>query len=347
MLLVRKHRFLLVIFLCVAVIVAFRGGTRDTYNYKYVFENISYFNLNSISDFYMKSGMEIGYGYLSYFSSIIINDYRLVFFIISFIIMYSIYRVSINIKIDPVVLFLVYIFNYYFFMQQFMQIRQGFATSLVFLAALLMMKKKYIFAICLFVVGCSFHQSTFAFILFYLGYFLTKNFFEKYKNNILLYFGVLFFVIIFCKSVLLIIPNYFVRLAAYSGSDYSDVLSPFRLTSLRIYVLFCLFLSFYYYYFKSGLSKKYSDIANNFLVFLLVAYSVGVGVRIGFNDFAILSTRLSEFFLFSEIFLISYIFTIKRNNLIYLIAFFVYLILQTFIIYNQLGYVFFDYFKDI
>ena len=184
MLVIRKHRILLIAFFAIALIVTFRGGTRDTYNYKYVFEHLEYLNLSSISDFYLESGMEIGYGYLSYILSFFINDYKIAFFIISFTILYSIYKISITLKINTFIFFLVYIFSYYFFMQQFMQIRQGFATALVFLGALLFFNKKYFLSILLFLIACFFHQSTFAFIAFFLAYNIVVRFFVKYKKNI-------------------------------------------------------------------------------------------------------------------------------------------------------------------
>ncbi|ENV14910.1 MULTISPECIES: EpsG family protein [Acinetobacter] len=347
MLVIRKHRILLIAFFAIALIVTFRGGTRDTYNYKYVFEHLEYLNLSSISDFYLESGMEIGYGYLSYILSFFINDYKIAFFIISFTILYSIYKISITLKINTFIFFLVYIFSYYFFMQQFMQIRQGFATALVFLGALLFFNKKYFLSILLFLIACFFHQSTFAFIAFFLAYNIVVPFFEKYKKNILLYIVVISSVAIVCKSVLLIIPNYFIRLASYAGSDYSEVLSPFRLTSLRFYFLFLFFLFFYSKYFKSNINDENSKLINSFLLFSLISYAVGLGVRIGFNDFAILSTRLSEFFLFSEIFLIAFIFSKKSNDLRYMLLLVIYLIFQIIIVINQFDYVFSDYFKVI
>lgn len=347
MLLIRRHRILLILFITLAFIVAFRGKTRDTAVYKNVYDNLEYFNLSSISVFYLQSGMEIGYGYLSYISSIFIDDYKLVFFIISFGILYSIYKVSTNLKINSIVFFLVYITNYYFFMQQFMQIRQGFATALVFYGAYLLFNKKYLFSISLFIIACSFHQTTFSFIAFILAYLVAKPLFEKYKTNFFLYIGIMTGVIFFCKSILIIIPNYFVRLASYADSDYSEVLSPFRLTSLRVYVLFIFFSFFYYNYFKHKKKDSYSIQIDSFLVFLLVTYAVGLGVRIGFNDFAILSTRLSEFFLFSELFLTSFIFSYKYKDLKFLILFLFYLVFQILIVINQLNYVFLDYFKAL
>lgn len=347
MLVIRKHRILLLIFLILALVVAFRGKTRDTINYIYVFENINSLNLHSISDFYIESGMEIGYGYLSFISSLFVQDYKLVFFIISFSILFSIYKISTYLKINSLILFFVYISSYYFFMQQFMQIRQGFATALVFYGALLLFENKYFRSFLLFAIACSFHQSTFAFVIFVVGYIFAKNFFERYKSNLFILVAVFSVVFLICKSVLLVIPSYFIRLAAYSDSDFSEVLSPFRLTSLRYYFLFIFFSFYFSYYFKSDLYEKNSKNFNSFLIFLLISYAVGLGVRVGFNDFAILSTRLSEFFLFSEIFLTSFIFSANRNNLLFLIAFVFYLILQFLIMFNQFDYVFVDYFKVI
>jgi hypothetical protein len=124
-------------------------------------------------------------------------------------------------------------------------------------------------------------------------------------------------------------------------------LSPFRLTSLRFYFLFLFFLFFYSKYFKSNINDENSKLINSFLLFSLISYAVGLGVRIGFNDFAILSTRLSEFFLFSEIFLIAFIFSKKSNDLRYMLLLVIYLIFQIIIVINQFDYVFSDYFKVI
>lgn len=347
MLLIRRHRLLLIAFIVLAFIVTFRGKTRDTIVYKYVYENLEYMDLGSVSGFYSNSGMEIGYGYLSYIVSLFFDDYHVVFFVISFSILYCLYKVSIYLKINIMVFFLVYITNYYFVMQQFMQIRQGFSTALVFYGALLFFNKKYYSSFGLFIIACLFHQTAFAFVTFFIGYLLTKSFFERYRSNIFLYISVIVGVVLVCKSMLLVIPNYFVRVASYADSDYSQVLSPLRLTSLRFYFLFIFFLIFFYFFFKRKYQDNFPKNANHFLVFLLVTYAVGLGIRVGFNDFAILSTRLSEFFLFAEIFLTSFIFSYKKLDIKFLLLFLVYLITQIFILINQLDYVFIDYFKEI
>lgn len=347
MLLIRRHRLLLISFIFLAFIVTFRGKTRDTIVYKYVYENLEYMNLGSVSGFYSNSGMEIGYGYLSYIVSILFDDYRVVFFIISFSILYCLYKVSLYLRINIIVFFLVYITNYYFVMQQFMQIRQGLSTALVFYGALLFFNKKYYSSLGLFIIACLFHQTAFAFVFFFIGYLLTKSFFERYRGNLLVYISIIIGVILVCKSILFIIPDYFVRVASYTDSDYSQVLSPFRLTSLRFYLLFIFFQIFLCFFFKNKPQDNLYKNESLFLVFLLVTYAVGLGIRIGFNDFAILSTRLSEFFLFAEIFLTSFIFSYKRTDLKFLILFVLYLIAQIFILVNQLDYVFIDYFKEI
>lgn len=344
---VKTHKILLIIFFLLSLLITFRGNTRDTYNYKYVYEHLPYLNLNSISDFYARSGMEIGYGYLGYLSSFIVDDFRFLFFLISFTILFCLYKISDGLKIKASVFLIVYITNYYFFMQQFMQIRQGFSSAVVFLGAYLLFKRKYFLSLVLFLIGLCFHQSALAFLVFILGYIIFRKIIESHKNNFLLYILIMFLVIVICKSILMIIPNYFVRIASYSDSEYSQVLSPFRLTSLRFYFLFIFYSWFFYIYFKYEEYKKYTYEVNSFLIFLLVTYAVGLGVRIGFNDFAILSTRLSEFFLYSEIFLLSFIFSRRIHDIKFLILFILYLFFQVLIMINQFDYVFVDYFKEI
>lgn len=339
----KKHILLLFLFL-ISLVVTFRGGTRDTYNYKNVFENINSYDMTSISGFYLDSGMEIGYGYLSYIIYYFWGDYHWVFFSVSFLTLFCLYRLVVEFHIRYLYFILIYLTNYFFFMQQFMQIRQGLATVLVLYGSILFMKKSYKFAIILLASSIFFHQSAIAFLGFFLFYYFFKVFFERNVNNISLYLSLFVFLIFLFRSILYLIPTLFIRVEAYSESDYAQVLSPFRLTSLRFYILYFIFILIFYWFKKS--KKDIPVETMNYLVFLMVSYTVGLAARIGFNDFAILSTRLSEVFLFTEIFILSIFFTIFRNKGSFVFLVF-YIFVQIFIIGNQFDYLFEDYFKDI
>lgn len=333
-----KKKYLLLIFLSmISFIVSLRGGTRDTYNYKNIFENINYYNLTSFQEFYSETGMELGYGYLSFLVHYFFESHYFIFYIISFLTMYLIYK-SVNVlKINYLYFLIIYLTSYFFFMHQFMQIRQGLATALVFFGAFLFLNKNYSLSVLLFLMATYFHQSAFSFIIFFVLYIVLRNFLIKFENNIIFYLSLFFSVTIILKSVLWLLPNYFVRIQIYTDSIYSQELSPFRLTSLRFYLLYIIFLIFLK--FKNNIDKKIYG-------FLLLVYTLGLSIRVGLNDFAILSTRLSEIFLFSEIFILGIILTsIKKKYSIPLA--FVYLLFQIFIFFNQFDYLLDDYFKEI
>ena len=133
---------LLIITILIAGIVGYRGATPDTQAYWDVYKNIHNFNLYNPIAFYKQTGMEIGYGWYSFVLSIFSANSFILFFIYSLLIFICIYKSSKTINIPAWLVLLFYISSSFFIIQQFMQIRQGLATSLAFESIFLLNNKK-------------------------------------------------------------------------------------------------------------------------------------------------------------------------------------------------------------
>lgn len=278
--------YLLIIFF--SILSSLRGATSDTYNYKYVYDNIEYFFYNP-SLFFEKTAMEIGFGWLAYIVSYLGFNFQVFLFIYSFFIFYFIGLAAKNLKINRIYVLLCYIPAFYFF-HQWMQIRQGLAVAIVFyFVSLTILNKNFIKQFVFFILSISFHNIVFPFLLLINNY--IGKVIEKIKINYYLKFFLLFIlVILMCRFVSMYGVSYIDRIAGYASlEEERGLLHP---ANLRSYLLLVVFLIFR--------AKAKSEL----LDFLIILFGVGVGCRIGFYDFLILSGRLSTTLTFSEIFII-------------------------------------------
>ena len=160
--LIKKNTIVfLLLSLLVALIVGNRGDTRDTIIYYYVFRYIDILDLLNPAKFYIFTGMEIGFGWYCYLISFITNSHIVLFTVFSFLTFYVIYLISRKIEVNPTFVLLLYLSSGYFLLQQFMQIRQGFATPLALYALTIFVGKEdkfYIRFLLITLLAFSFHQ---------------------------------------------------------------------------------------------------------------------------------------------------------------------------------------------
>lgn len=332
----RKNSFFF--YLCALVFVliaAFRGATRDTFIYKFVYDNIYNFPL-TMSKFYELTGMEIGYGYLAYLFNELNLPFSAFLFFISFVTFFFIKKASDNFEINSFYVLICYI-PVFFANHHLMQIRQGLAMAVgyYFLSTILVNKNK-LFAYLSFLFGLFFHNVVFVFLLF------INNNVNKIigTNHIKLIYKVVCVVCIvflFCR----VLTNFEIlqltdRVSNYSDSEYSGERSFFHPANLRSVFLLILFVVFK--------PRKENFIYN----FLVIFYAAGVGFRLGFYDFLILSGRLSTVFTYSEIFLVPILLSFKLSKVSAFLILFIYFLLNLYInLVFQVPFVLDDYFKPL
>lgn len=300
MILTVKKNFLWFLLLSIplALLVGNRGGTNDTFSYFSVFKNIDNYDLMSFSVFYSQTGVEIGWGWYSKLISLFSSSSIVLFTIYSFFIFFILYKVSENIKIKFIYIMFFYLPTGFFFMQQFMQIRQALAVPLVIYAAVLFLNNNKKSSFFFFFLAVMFHQISIAFILFFILYvFINKNYPLGFSLKRFFIFNVLTIVLVFFVSRVILLPMatvFFDRLFAYSNTEYAENVGFFSLVNIKIYIEFLLILFF----------TNTKALSNKYYVFFVLCFTVGLALRLAFFDFAILSGRLSNAFLFVEIFLI-------------------------------------------
>lgn len=288
----------LIISVVISLIVGMRGATNDTYTYYLIFKNIDNYELKSFSDFYSETGVELGWGIYSKIISIFTQSPVILFTIYSFFILFILYKISDAIKIKFIYIMAFYLPTGFFLMQQFMQIRQALAVPLVIYGAILFINNSKEKGIIFFILAVMFHQISISFILFFFIYFLINNRFKfNYSVNRFLFLNILTLSIGFFVARVVLLPianNFFDRLVAYSDTEYAESVGFFSLANIKFYIEFLLILFL----------TNSRALANKYYVFFVLFFTVGLTFRLAFFDFAILSGRLSNAFLFVEIFLI-------------------------------------------
>lgn len=327
--------------LSIAFIVGNRGDIRDTIVYYWVFKYINILDLLNPAKFYIFTGMEIGFGWYCYLISFITNSHIVLFTVFSFLTFYVIYLVSRKIEVNPIFVLLLYLSSGYFLIQQFIQIRQGFATPLALYALTIFMGKEdkfYIRFLLITLLAFSFHQVSLPIVC--IGILLSlllriRMSLIKFKW---LSIVILIVFIIIAKFLLVdILISISSKVEEYSSStEYAEDLGIFRLPNIKAFFTFLFIL-----FFMNG--KMYEN--NLFKVFFLL-FVIGVAFRIGFSDFAILSGRFAIAFSFSEIFILPFVFyRFKYFSTILLMLFVILQAIATYIF--QAPYVMDDYFKPL
>ncbi|EPG6921930.1 EpsG family protein [Acinetobacter baumannii] len=314
-----KIRKELLIFLILSsflsLLVGFRGNTNDTITYYMIFKNIGSYDLTNFSLFYNETGVEIGWGLYSKIISLFSDSPVVLFTIFSFFTFFTFYRISRLVEIKFLYVMLYYLPTGFFMMQQFMQIRQGFAIPLVIYGSVLYLSGKKYISLVFFILAVLFHQSSLAFILIFISYLFFNNFL-KINTSVFKFFIINILILVFgfivARFILLdAAMDYFQRLEAYSTTDYAESVGFFSLSNIKFYIEF--FLIF--------LLLNNRLLLNKFIVFFVFIFTVGLSLRVAFYDFGILSGRLSNTFLLIEVFLMPMLLS-SRLNKIYLYIYF-------------------------
>ncbi|WP_439256813.1 EpsG family protein [Lonepinella sp. BR2271] len=339
-----NHLILYFLLLLLIIVVGARGATRDTEIYYNIYRNINSYDLCSFSNFYHTAQVEIGYGWYSYLISLISqNSSFLLFFPLSLITFVAVLSISRKLQAQEFLVLLLYVSSAYFLILQFMQMRQGLAVPLALLSITMLFSKKYnyvkflVFA----VLAFSFHQVSFVVALsgllcfFLVSFLLNKNI---SLNNFRAWSIFIFLIsVVISKYVLLdIMINFSERLSAYANNSYGEEIGFFRLPNIKAFLVFIFILIF--------MNKKIYE--NRLFLVFFIMYIIGVSMRFGFSEFAILGGRFASALTFTEIFILPFIFSRFVNG--GLIIFLIYVAIQFFLTYFiQAPYVIEDYFKPI
>ena len=340
--LIKKNTIVfLLVSLLVALIVGNRGDTRDTIIYYYVFRYIDILDLLNPAKFYIFTGMEIGFGWYCYLISFITNSHIVLFTVFSFITFYVIYLVSRKIEVSPIFVLLLYLSSGYFLLQQFMQIRQGFATPLALYALTIFMGKEdkfYIRFLLITLLAFSFHQVALPIVCIGILLSLLLRIRMSLINFKWLSILILIVFILIAKFALTdFLVNVSSRVETYSNSaEYSGDIGIFRLPNIKAFFTF-LFILFF-------MNKNLYE--NKLFAIFFLLFTIGVAFRIGFSEFSILSGRFATAFSFSEIFILPFVFNrFKHFNNVLLALFVITQAIATYIF--QAPYVIDDYFKPL
>ncbi|MDT8114157.1 EpsG family protein, partial [Acinetobacter baumannii] len=195
-----KIRKELLIFLILSsflsLLVGFRGNTNDTITYYMIFKNIGSYDLTNFSLFYNETGVEIGWGLYSKIISLFSDSPVVLFTIFSFFTFFTFYRISRLVEIKFLYVMLYYLPTGFFMMQQFMQIRQGFAIPLVIYGSVLYLSGKKYISLVFFILAVLFHQSSLAFILIFISYLFFNNFL-KINTSVFKFFIINILILVF------------------------------------------------------------------------------------------------------------------------------------------------------
>ena len=340
--LIKKNTIIfLLVSIFVALIVGNRGGTRDTIVYYSVFKYIDILDLLNPIQFYVFTGMEIGFGWYCYLISFITNSHIVLFTVFSFITFYVIYLVSRKIEVSPTFVLLLYLSSGYFLLLQFMQIRQGFATPLALYALTIFIGKEdkfYIRFLLITLLAFSFHQVALPIVC--IGILLSlllriRMSLIKFKWLSIVILIVFILIAKFALADFLVSVSS--RVETYSNSaEYSGDIGIFRLPNIKAFLTF-LFILFF-------MNKNLYE--NKLFAIFFLLFTIGVAFRIGFSEFSILSGRFATAFSFSEIFILPFIFNrFKYFNNILLALFIISQTITTYIF--QAPFVLEDYFKPL
>lgn len=338
----KQHLLFLLVSILISLIVGGRGGTRDTSVYYGVFKNINKLDLYNPVSFYIFTGMEIGFGWYSFFISLVSNSKFILFSLFSFLTFYIIYKTSEKISFKhTLIVLLLYLSSGYFLLQQFMQIRQGLAIPLALYAVALFVGKNRISLnfILLSLLAISFHQVALPVVLMGVLSSLVsmgKRDIPINKFRVLCVIGLVVFVFLskaFLSSILTSLSS---RVETYSKSaEYAAELGLFRLPNIKAFLTYLFILIF--------MSNRMYQ--NKLFVVFFVLFTLGLAFRIGFSDFAILSGRFATAFTFTEIFLLPFVFGRFKQCKIMLIIFVIAQTIATYV--YQAPFVIQDYIKPL
>lgn len=196
--------YFLPLLLILALILGCRGVSVgvDTYNYKYLFQDIANDNISNLCSSFYYEHAEIGYVLFNKFFSIFINDYNFFQLCIAFIHIFTFYQLIKHYKANRIIASVVFLTTCYIF--AFNLMRQSIAIDICLFSFIQYRKRKFFKSSILFLTSILFHTSAFIFIINFILYEIRHNtkyiklspliilFLSISLKPIVLYFGNLF-----------------------------------------------------------------------------------------------------------------------------------------------------------
>ena len=339
----RSLKYTLFIAVCtaLALIVAMRGGTRDTQNYLEVYRSLDEFPWSPV-EFQAQHYMEWGYGLLTALVKLAGLPPEVLFFIVSALTFFAVAKASKAFGLEVWSAMPFYL-STFFLPQQFMQIRQGLAVPLAFWAIALLIRssRSWLLAGAVALTSALFHiVALLSFVVTLVGLRFTPR--QRSSTNWFWTLVIFTFTVAVCRVVSSTDTFELTdRIGVYVNSEeYAATRSVFELANIRAILMTLAFIMFR--------PRDDSSHFHSYMV-LLGLYIVHLGIRIGLIDFAIMSGRLGSSLAFAEIFLLPLIFLDRvRQPLWRFTLVGSYMVLHlTISLLNQLPFLIDDYFSPI
>lgn len=320
--------FIVFSFIFLLSLITFRGDIgNDTEIYRdYFYDSAD--TLKELASNFTQSRHEPGYLTVEFVNKKIINNHIFHFFIIGLLSMFFLFK-SLREYTPYFYSGLTLYFLRFFFLRDLNQIRAGVALAIVLYSIKYISNRKAIpFYVCT-LLAATFHKTALLLIPFYyINNYLTKKSFSHTKLVTILFLSFCFSFIQIKKVIGVLIIKYVPSAASYIKGYLSESGNVFSLIVLYQIILFFIFLL---------LEKKliiqqvhYYTIRNMLLTSLVLLFI--------FNDFAILSSRLSTIFATVEILVLpSFLFLFKDKWLAKLVYFSFFLFLFYINVYKRLG----------
>lgn len=297
----RSLKYTLFLGLCVALalLVALRGDTRDTFQYLDVYRSLSQMPW-SPEGFQEQYRMEWGFGLLAGMVKFAGLPPEVLFFIISALTFFAIAKASTAFGLQAWSAMPFYLPTF-FLPQQFMQIRQGLAVAFAFWAIGLLIRtqRRWFTAGAISLFGALFHVVSLLPVVVTLLWPQFTRPQRSYKNWIWA-LVTLTLIIVVCRAISLMdVFALTSRISTYiNDEEYGATRSVFELANLRAISMVLAFIAF-----------RPQEDRSWFRAYMLLLglYVAHLGIRLGFIDFAILSGRLGSSLGFAEIFLLAII----------------------------------------
>lgn len=318
--------FFFVCFAFLVLLITFRGDVGfDTETYvAYFYDSAE--SLRGLVYNFTHSRHESGYLIIQFFNRKIINHHVFHFFVIGLLSMFFVFR-SVNKYTSYVYIALGLYFLRFFFLRDLNQIRAGVALAIVLYNIENInnknVRKFYFYTI----LAALFHKTALILIPFYyLNVYLTNR--APYKLILILLISFSFSFINLKDYLNVIIIKYFPSASSYTQGYLSESGNVFSIIVLYQVVMFILFVLSE----KRLINKQihYYTIRNMLFCSLFLLFV--------FNDFGILSARLSTVFATAEILILpSFIYLFKQKWVIKLCYFAFFILLFYINVYKRLG----------
>lgn len=320
--------FIVYSFIFLLFLITFRGDIgNDTEIYRdYFYDSAD--TIKELANNFTESRHEPGYLTIEFLNKKLVNNHIFHFFIIGLLSMLFLFK-SLKEYTSYFYLGLTLYFLRFFFLRDLNQIRAGVALSIVLYSIKYMSNKKAIPFYACTLLAASFHKTALLLIPFYyMNNYLAKKSFSHVKLLTVLFLSFCFSFIKIKKVIGALIIKYVPSASSYIKGYLSESGNVFSLIVLYQIILFFVFLLL-----EKKLSNQqvhYYTIRNMLLTSLVLLFI--------FNDFAILSSRLSTIFATVEIIVLpSFLFLFKDKWRAKLVYFSFFLFLFYINVYKRLG----------